>query len=244
MAAKRRLFLSGTPFRFLAAHLVRDSDFLEYAQAILRISDDSYQRLATDLARSDAFLARDDVARIVHESLDDDDDGQIADAINDLAFIIHDSGTSAGEAMDELANAIEDAPKELETSKRDLLLERIRKLVAEPTGIAKQFKARQLVNAVGSHLNGFRVICDIRPIFDANREGMDGAIPISVIHLEYETQGGDSAVVDLCVTEKQIKDISDRLADALKKLSMTKHFLAGQGIPVPRTKATLSEGEP
>ena len=58
----------------------------------------------------------------------------------------------------------------LEPQERQTLTERLRKLMAEPTGLAKQFKAQRLVGATGAELDDFRIICDIRPIFDQKRE--------------------------------------------------------------------------
>jgi len=145
--------------------------------------------------------------------------------------------------MDALGTAIEEKAESLEPQERRTLSERLRKLVAEPIGIAKQYKARQLVDAIGAELNDFRIICDIRPIFDQKRERIDGAIPLAILRLDYSRPDGESAVVELRVTEKQIAEFGEKIADANLKLRMIKELLTSQHVPIPRTKSTVSEDE-
>ncbi len=238
-----RKFVFGTPpFKFLADHLAQDEDFLDDAKQIVELDENAYLRLATELAKSDAFLGRSDLAAIVSACVADASD-RIATIIHRIGGIIHDADMDATDAMDALAKAIEDKAEGLDVQDRRKLTDRLRKLVAEPIGIAKQYKARELVDAIGAELDSLRIICDIRPIFERSRERIDGAIPISILRLEYTTSDGDSAVVELRVTEKQITQFEDKIADAKLKLRMIKELVASQNLPIPRTKSTVSEDE-
>lgn len=243
--AQRFMFGFGTPhFRFLADHLAQDSDFLEDAQHILRIDDDAYLRLATELAKTDTFLSRSDLKPIVSGSLGEGEGSdRIASIINRLGGIVHDADMDARDAMDALAKAIEEKTERLEVQERRTLIDRIRTLVAEPIGIAKQYKARQLVDAIGAELDDFRIICDIRPIFDQQRERIEGAIPLTILRMEYSQPDGESAVVELRVTEKQVAKFGEKLEDAKLKLKMIKSLLNSQHLPIPKTKSTITEDE-
>ena len=237
-----RLLFGAPPFRFLADHLAQDTDFLEDAQLILKLDEDAYLRLATQLAKTDTFLSRSDLGRIVGDVLGEDSD-RIASIISRTGGIVHDADMDAVDAMDALGTAIEEKAEGLEPQDRRTLSERLRKLAAEPIGIAKQYKARQLVDVIGAELNDFRIICDIRPIFDQKRERIDGAIPLAILRLDYSSPDGESAVVELRVTEKQIAEFGEKIADANLKLRMIKELLTSQDVPIPRTKATVSEDE-
>jgi hypothetical protein len=245
MAAKRFMFGIGTPpFRFLADHLAEDSDFLEDARHILKLDENAYLRLATQLAKSDAFLSRSDLKSIVSGSLGEDEvSDRIASIINRLAGIVHDADMDAQDAMDALGKAIEEKAESLEAQERRTLTDRLRKLVAEPIGIAKQYKARQLVDAIGAELDDFRIICDIRPIFDQQRERIEGAIPLTIMRLEYSKPDGDSSVVEMRITEKQIAEFGEKIADASLKLRLIKRLLTSQRLPIPKTKSTVAEDE-
>jgi len=226
----------------LADHLAQETDFLEDAEHILKLDEDAYLRLATQLAKTDTFLSRSDLGTLVGEVLGEDSD-RIASIIYRIGGIVHDADMDVLDAMDALATAIEEKAQSLEPQERQILCDRLRKLVAEPIGIAKQYKARQLVDAIGAELDGFRIICDIRPIFDQKRERIDGAIPLAILRLEYSEPNGESAVVELRVTEKQIAEFGEKIADANLKLRMIKELLASQNVPIPRTKSTVSEDE-
>lgn len=240
--ATRKFVFGNPPFRFLADHLAQETDFLKDAKLILELDEDAYLRLATQLAKADTFLSRSDLAAIAGEVLGEGSD-RIASIVYRIGGIVHDADMDATDAMDALAKAIEEKAETLEPQERRTLTSRLRKLVAEPIGIAKQYKARQLVDAIGAELDDFRIICDIRPIFDQNRERIDGAIPISILRLEYSNPDGESAVVELRVTEKQIVKFGEKIADANLKLRMIKGLLTSQHLPIPKTKSTVSEDD-
>ena len=66
--ASRRFVFGKAPFKFLADHLAQDTDFLEDARQILKLDDDGYLRLATQLAKTDTFLSRSDLSKIVGDA--------------------------------------------------------------------------------------------------------------------------------------------------------------------------------
>ncbi len=147
------------------------------------------------------------------------------------------------DAMDALATAIEEKAESLAPEERQTLTARLRKLVAEPVGIAKQYKASELVEATGAELESFRIICDMRPIFDRRRARIDGAIPLAILRLDYSKPDDELAVVELRITEKQLTQFEEKIADAKLKLKMIKELLSRQELPIPKTKSTVEAGE-
>lgn len=238
----KKLLFGSPPFNYLAEHLAQDEDFLSDAQEILRLDDDEYLRLATQLAQSDTFLSRIELKSTVAEVLGENSD-RVASAIYQIGRIVHDSDMNVMKAMDVFGTAIKEKAESLQPQQRQTLIERIQKLIAEPIGLAKQFKAQRLVGATGAELDDFRIICDIRPIFDQRHERIDGAVPLATLHVEYTTADGDSDVVELRITEKQIAEFGQRIDDARLKLRMIKDLLTSSQIIVPRTKATVVEDE-
>ena len=228
----------------MAEHLAQDDDFLADARKILAIDDNAYARLATQLAKEDAFISLNDLKSIVSGPLKDKDDAErVAEIIYRVGGIVHDAEMDNRKAMDILASVIEEKSESLDQNERKTLVERLRKLAAEPIGIAKQYKARSLVDVIGSELDDFKIICDIRPIFDESRKRVDGAIPLSVLRLEYTEQDGDSSVIEMRITEKQLAMLAEKIADANHKLKLIKELMASHSVPIPRTSATVSESE-
>lgn len=244
MATKRFMFGIGSPpFRFLAEHLAQDSDFLEDAGYLLKLDEGDYLRLSAKLAKTDEFLSRTELTSIVNETLGDNDNSdRIATIIHRMGGIVYDADMNVVEAMDALGKAIEEKAESLQPQDRLKLINRLRKLATEPVGISKQVKAQQLVNVIGAELEDARIICDIRPIFDQDHQSIDGAIPLSTLRLEYTEAHGESSVVEILVTEQQIMELGEKIADAKLKLELIKSLLKNQGVSIPSTKATISKG--
>jgi len=237
----KRVMFGNPPFQVLVHHLVRDDDFLNDARCILDLDEEVFLRLAAQLATVDAFLDYSRLEALVNETLGDEA-RRIASIIHKLSEILHPTDMDASDAMLVLEKSIEDNVNKLSDEEKQTLIERIRKLVAEPVGIAKQFKAQQLVEAIGSELDDFRLICDIRPIFDRSREQIEGAFPLATLRLEYTKPDGESAVTEMRITEKQIKNFGEEIENASLKFKMIKKLLANKNISVPKTKSTLGGG--
>jgi hypothetical protein len=143
--------------------------------------------------------------------------------------------------MEDLATAIRDKTEGLSIPERDQVADRIKALISNATGLAKQCKARQLVDATGSELEKIQVICDLRPIFDEDRKRIEGVVPLSLVRLEYKSLTGDTEVVELRITEKQIDEFQSKLAMAKKKIGLIKHLALSHRLPIPKTKSTVTE---
>jgi len=244
MPRNRSFFLGNPSFKFLAGHLAEDEDFLNDARRILKLDQDAYSRLATRLGKTDVFLDRVSLTSLTSEVLGEGDEARnVASIIYRIGGLLHDADMPAKEAMDELGKVIEEKADGLEPQDRRILIDRLRALTVDPIGLAKQYKARRLVDAIGSELDECQCICDIRPIFDQARERIEGAIPLAVLRLEYTTPDGDSAVVEVRVTEKQLEEFGAKIETARRKLKRIKELLANQHLPIPRTKSTVTEEE-
>jgi hypothetical protein len=245
MANSRGFFLGDPPFRFLAGHLAQDEDFLSDARSILRLDQDAYTCLASRLRTAETFLDRPSLVSIISQILGESEESRdLASIIYRIGGMLHDADMPADDAMDELGKAIAEKAVGLEPQDRQVLVDRLRALAAEPLGLGRQYKARQLVDALGSELDEAKIICDLRPIFDQDRERVEGALPLTVLRLEYTSPKGDAEVVEVRITEKQLEELGSAIATAKRKVQLIKELIGRQGLPIPRTKATVTEEEP
>lgn len=242
--AQKRIMYGTPPFRLVADFLVRDEDFQNDARRILDIDQDDFARLAERLNGAKAFVSRSGVVLIVKDCLGESDNSEdLASTIWRLSDIVHDAEVDTDDAMQLLAKAIETKAEGLEEEEREQLVERLQKLIVDPVGIAMQHKAGKLVGAIGAELDDFRLICDIRPIFDEKHERIDGAFPLSYLRLEYSQPDGEPTVVEVRVSEKQIIELEKKFSDAKRKLTMIKEHLSKQHVTIPQTTSTLSESD-
>jgi uncharacterized protein YoaH (UPF0181 family) len=242
MAKNRTFFLGRPPFGMLAAHLAQDEDFILDAQLILALPQGVLERLSAELAASPAFLDKAAVEEVTKAVVPEGTQPvKIAETICRLARLLHSSGMPAQNALDLLAEAIRKNAKELTEEQRQDLVQRIRKLAAEPIGLAKQNKAKELTEATGAVLDQFRLICDIRPIFDAPRVTIEGAMPLTILRLEYTEPDGSSDVVEFRVNPRQLARLEAEAAAALGKLKAITAKLEACGIAIPSMDTTTAD---
>lgn len=242
--AQGRLIFGRPPFSLLIRHLIKDDNFKADARTILELDHDAYLHLATQLEKRDAFLDRTELTTLANQAIGEGKKASdIVSIIYRLSKVLHDADMPVTEAMKELGETIDEEENVFKAEERQTLVNRIRTLAAKPIGLAKQHKARKLVDATGSELDDVQIICDIRPIFDHDREQIDGAIPLSILRLEYTKSDEESAVVEVRITEKQIEKLQSSLDTAKRKLGLIKKLLKDQSVSIPATKATVTEEE-
>jgi len=228
------------PFKFLASHLVKDEEFLADARLILGLEEDAFLRLAAALEKADTFINRETLDKMANDALPGKGDGaKFAAIIYRIAGIFHEADMPVNEALNVLSGAMAEHEKSYAHEERQRLVERLRRLVVIPTGFARQFKAQKLAAATGGELDRTQIICDIRPIFDSERQKIEGAFPLAVLRLEYTAPDNESMVLEMRISEKQIETLETIAATAKRKISLIKEHLKSQNIPIPSTKATL-----
>lgn len=245
MPQKVQVTISGDPpFAFLIARLVKDEDFLKDARRILDLEQSKFELLAAQLAASEEFLGRDELKTVAESVLSADENArELGESIYRISSALNSSDVQLYEAMDELEKAITSKMDSLSKEDRKTLSLRLRSLAAEPAGLAKQAKAKQLVDALGVELNGFRIYCDLRPIFDENRQKVEGLVPINTIKLEHGAPSGNAVVTELRVTDEQLAQIEEEVAKAKRKLNTIKELAKKQGIPIPRVNSASGEDQ-
>lgn len=229
------------PFELVARHLAKDDDFIADARKILALGKDEFDALAGALQEYSGFLDRESIEAEAQKALGSTDEaGSIARAIGKFAGFLH-AERPPSQAMDTFADAIRDRSEAFSKQDRETLIDRIRALAVTPVGLARQEKARELVGATGGRLESCRIYCDIRPIFDRDHESIEGAIPLSILRMEYANPDGEELVFETRVTEKQLEMICEQVEDARKKLRLIKDLLRAREVYVPKTRATADE---
>lgn len=238
--AKQSFIRAFPPFRFLAEHMVQEEGFLSDAKYILGIESQDFEVLARALAESDAFLDRNMVSKIVGEVLGaGEESDNLADVVCLLSRIVRDSEKPLVKTLTLLKSAIKEHSEDLTDDEREELGRRLEMLVAQSSGLARQHKAEQLADAIGKKLAAVQLICDIRPVFNEDRSGIEGALPVSTLKLDFFQEGGESSSLEVCLTEQQITNLCEKAESAKRKIELIKEMLAEKSIVLPATSATI-----
>jgi len=222
------------PFEILARQLAKDSDFISDMKALLNIERSRFDLLLSEMAAFDGFLDEEQLKRITSEVLEDTkDEIEIADTISRLSSVIFDTDTPPSKAVAILSDSIKEQEEEFTSEDKEEIAERIKELTVLQKGIAKQHKAKSLRTALLGHLEDFKIYCDIRPIFNEDREAVDGAIPISSIKLEYVGSDGEPEVVEFRINKEKLELIEEAVVSAKRKLEVIHELLNKYDVQVP-----------
>ena len=245
MARARFPFFARAPFPIVAESYAKDEDFLADAKVVLALEDSVCAALSDALTTETSFLDRETLRGVVKrvlgpEVLD-------AEAVADFIWLLHralrhESDETVDRSVALLREAIAEHSNKLTKQQKKQLADRIEKLVAAPSGLARQHKAEQLAEATGTELEDLQVICDVRPVFNEARSEIEGAIPISTLKLDVTNPDGSPSRIEVRLTESQVTDLCAKAQYAESKLLVIKRLLAEKSIALPTTSATVHEG--
>jgi len=100
-------------------------------------------------------------------------------------------------------------------------------LIADYPIIELNRKAQAIVQGVGNKFRDIKFLCDLRPVFDNERENVEAFILLANLRLGYESQDGRERVCEMSLTEEQLLEIRKEIDRALSKLEKLKPLGAG-----------------
>ena len=86
--------------------------------------------------------------------------------------------------------------------------------------VVSHVKCENLQTIIGNQFQDVDIICDIRPIFDATHEIVEGLIPITVLKFSYLTQVEETKALEIVLTEEHIDYLAGKIRAAKKKLDV------------------------
>ena len=229
---------AGPPFWMLAKHLAQDSEFVSGTGEFLELPEDSFIRVRDVLLDEDGFLSSDAVEQRVTGLLDKEVAKRFTDYVRWLSRIIREAGTAAERAVSQLGEALCEHSESVDQEKREVFETRVRQLIVASKGLDLQHKAETLVGATGASLAWADVYCDVRPIFNEDRTEVRGAIPLSVLRMDYFSVSGDTETLEVRLTEGQLEQVRQKIESAEKKINVLKKELGRCEVVIPQTSAT------
>ncbi len=187
-------------------------------RGVAEIAPEQIERLAGALRAESGFLDEERLDQIAAEHIHDADCAAAATgAIWNLRPEIVDQAVAMIGAWREAdaANA-EQFPEE--AFKR--LQARLPSLVREYPALSRMRKAKHLRTVLGNALENVEFICDARPVFDQNRNGIEGWLPITTLKLLYERQNGMTEEVEIAMDSQQLDTLISKARKAQQKLQV------------------------
>ncbi|WP_394844961.1 hypothetical protein LZC95_48910 [Pendulispora brunnea] len=235
--------------RFSAEHLPLDSPkFAEDARAVLELSDEELDRVATELARYPGFLDGRGIAGIVATCTTSKNPNRVAALIRQVDRWWRQSDRKIDDFVSDVQRALseqeeeEEAQKQqgLSRSERERLAERLPKfLAAQP--LARQWKAERIANGTGSSLDELQIYCDTRPVFSDDRAKIDGMVLLTTLRVVSTDVNGLSSVTEVRLSRTQLEELSTKATGAREKLTKILDLMNEKDIIVPHIGRKISE---
>lgn len=227
------------PGEWLSLELVKD------ASAILKLSDDEMAKTADALATFPGFLDHRSLADLLNECIQDK---KLAMTLAKfLWFVI------APPFKTEFIKALRFWQKKHESDKDPVcpidadgveeINRRLNSLVGCVPAFDRRQKAERLQNATGLRLEKFELICDVRPIFDADRKEIEGWIPLTHLKLVCESEAGLPEAFEAVLSDADVRRIHQATEKAVQKLDALRKLASQTGIPIPSVSLTEREGK-
>lgn len=193
--------------------------------AIASIPDETLAQLGDRLEEQSGFLSSSALVDIVSEVIPDDRQGQAT--FNALQNLRPDD---VDQLVESIGNWRESSPDNREHFGDDLfgnLEQNLKTLVRDYASLNRGKKADRLRNILGNELQGAVFICDARPVFNKERDQIEGMIPITTLKLVYERQNMETEEIELTLNADQLKSLREDAEKAEKKITTLSESIMG-----------------
>jgi len=222
--------------------LIRD------AKVLLGLDIELLESVRHSLETYEGFLDRGALQQVLASRIEDP---ELCRALGRLIVNIDEHLRRTSRTIEQLLQQIEQWLQEEENQQKGLLsaeeLEELRgrmQLVIRPyPGLNRQAKARRLSEATGLPLEKVDIICDLRPVFDKDRENVEGIIPYTTLRIVCTGADGLPVALDAVLSQQDVAQLAKASSDAQKKLAKLKALLHEKKLPIPHIDMTMEDEE-
>jgi len=211
------------------------------AKIVLELSAEQLGQIRGDLEEFPGFLDRTQLQQLLIERVPDETQRKrLARFITVFGERLLKTGASTESLVRQLEEWIEENQEQPIISSDEIpeLRQRFELLLSPLPCLARQAKAESVAGVTGQPLESLDIICDVRPIFDEERDQIEGMMPITLLRLVCKGADGLPIAIEATLSERDVHAIADAAQKAQKKLSKIRDLLEQKQIDIPRTELT------
>jgi hypothetical protein len=208
------------------------------AKVLLELQLDQLGSLAQELTSFDGFLDKPTLKKIVKSFVPNEDHAvRVYRLISQIDESLRQTKSGLPGLFDRMAEAIQ-APENKENplltpAQFDELKRRMSIIIKPYAGLNRQAKAQRLSEATGLRLENVEIICDLRPVFDNERESVEGVIPYTILRIVSIGADGLPVAMETILTQAELGELAEKSEAAVKKLDRLRALLAEKELPIP-----------
>lgn len=207
----------------------------------VRLPDDTFEKTLSSLEHAPTFVDKSDLVELLRQQLLTGDAELVARVIRWMNRVSRE-GSTIEQICSELAliRRKRTGQEEPAFQESDLKLMKSRgdRLSAVWHFLERQHKAEELCKVTGMRLQSAQFVCDLRPIFDSERETIEGLLPVTTLRIVAEGIDGIPCGMDVILSEADLQRIDTQVTHARRKIAASKAVSEQLGIPVPTTDLT------
>ena len=219
------------------------------AAIVLEIENGEFESLISWLDSEMGFVGREEL-RVRFDSLFKNDTGKskslsrFVDAIHERLRDVNQSVHSFVSSLIEWLNEKDSERKYVPGESMESFKDRITKLLGKYECYARQAKAEELSQRIGNPLEQFELICDIRPVFNSERESIEGMVPLTWLKVVTTQSNGMPHSTEVILSEDDLNTIDESLQKAKQKIKELKRAVIEDfGKQIPATVLTRTGRE-
>lgn len=209
--------------------------FVKEAKFLLAYNEVVTERIASALVQHQGFLSFETTVAVIDEVLRNRDDAEkLARLLVRFAAGHRDNEDGIARLMNRIAHWKSTAGgSEISDADWGRLAATLRTLIRPYPGLLRFHKAKDLSKATGYEFERFRIICDVRPVYDSTRESIEGYIPFATVKLVCTGEDGLPRSLEAIVSPKELASILEDSKEAVKKMSILSEELTRFGARIP-----------
>ena len=242
---RETIFYVRTPIPFGLESPVSDG-LIRDAKILLDLDIEQINSIREDLIAFSGFLDHERLQEVFHRYIEDEKRcGRLAS----FMVAVDDRLRATEQNVDHLVSSIERWLGEKESQDKGLLsrqefeeLQHRLPLLIEPfSGFSRQAKAERLSQATGQPLEDVQIICDLRPVFDEERECVQGVIPFTTLRVVSKGTDGLPVAMEAILSRSQVSELQKKATAAEEKLSRLEKLLSEKDLTSPSIGLTKQD---
>jgi hypothetical protein len=207
------IYIRGSPSRLVG--FADNPDALADLGAVAGLSLDQVTEIHDRLARATGFLGPRALAAAIRDLIPDDN------SVRAVQRVLQNLDPAD---VKRLLDALSERRKKPDFPLNEDTLTRLGSilptLVQRYPAVARFEKADRLAELTGQQLESVDLICDLRPVFDENRERLEGMMPYTRLRVVATGADGLPNSFEAALTRQQVHDLADKASKAKNKLDI------------------------
>ncbi len=238
-------------FPFLPEGPVSDA-LIRDAKALLAVDEGVLTSIRDHLEAFPGFLDRDSIEDVVASHVDN---SEVCEAlvrwVANVDGLCRETGQSVENVLSRLLSQVDEWLKDEANLEKGLLSRedfeqlkaRLPLIIKRYPGLDRQAKAQRLARATGLRLEKLEIICDLRPVFDKNREQLEGMIPCTILKVVCIGVDGLPVALEAILSQQDVAQLAEAATNAQKKLAKLRQFLQETKLSVTGIEGTMERDE-